>query len=169
MIINKNLTNLRLELDNIDNKIAELILQRIEIVKQVGNIKKQEKNNFYVPKREEEIFSRISKLYPQLNSKIIKAIFTEIISSCRSYEKIFNVGITKHFLSKIAIQNTFGSFCNTFVFNNINEIDLKNIDYLLIPLDVNSSNLVEINSNFLLLKKIILENIEFHLLEKIKK
>ncbi|MFK4785386.1 chorismate mutase [Fusobacterium sp. MFO224] len=169
MIINKNLTNLRLELDNIDNKIAKLILQRIEIVKQIGNIKKQEKNNFYVPEREEEIFSRLSTLYPKLNPKIIKVIFTEIISASRSYEKIFNIAIKEHFLSKIATQNIFGSFCNTHVFNNINEIVSKDIDYLLIPLDVNYDNLVEINSNFLLLKKIVVENIEFYLFEKVQK
>lgn len=169
MIINKNLTNLRLELDNIDNKIAKLILQRINIVKEVGNIKKQKKNNFYVPKREEEIIFKLSSNYPELNTTIIKAIFTEIISACRSYEKIFTVAIKNNFLSKITTQKIFGSFCNTYIFSNIEEIKLENTDYLLIPLDDYSSDLVEINLNFLLLKKIIIENIEFCLLENKKK
>lgn len=169
IIINKNLTNLRLELDNIDNKIAKLILERINIVKQVGHIKKQEKNNFYVPGREDEIISKISSNYPKLNISIIKAIFTEIISACRSYEKFFNVAIQNNSLSRTAAQKIFGSFCNTYVFSNLKEIKLKDTDYVILSLDDYYGKLVEINLSFLLIKKISLENVEFCLLEKQKK
>jgi len=169
IIINKNLTNLRLELDNIDNKIAKLILERINIVKQVGHIKKQEKNNFYVPNREDEIISKISSNYPELNISIIKAIFTEIISACRSYEKIFNIAIQNNSLSRTATQKIFGSFCNTYIFSDLKEINLKDTDYVILTLDDYYGKLVEINLNFLLLKKISVENIEFCLLQSNKK
>jgi len=169
IIINKNLTNLRLELDNIDNKIAKLILERIDIVKQVGQIKKQEKNNFYVPSREDEIISKISSNYPELSISIIKAVFTEIISACRSYEKIFNIAIQNNYLSRTAAQKIFGSFCNTYIFSDLKEIKLKDTDYIILSLDDYYGELVEINLNFLLLKKISLENVEFCLLEKKKK
>ncbi|MFA6877622.1 MAG: chorismate mutase [Fusobacterium sp.] len=169
IIINKNLTNLRLELDNIDNKIAKLILERIDIVKQVGQIKKQEKNNFYVPSREDEIISKISSNYPELSISIIKAVFTEIISACRSYEKIFNIAIQNNYLSRTAAQKIFGSFCNTYIFSDLKEIKLKDTDYIILSLDDYYGELVEINLNFLLLKKISLENVEFCLLEKKRK
>ena len=43
--ISDDLKNLRLSLDNINNSIADLISQRIDIVKRVGKIKKQKIKN----------------------------------------------------------------------------------------------------------------------------
>lgn len=169
IVINKDLKSLRLDLDNIDNKIAKLILDRVDIVKQVGAIKKQEKNKFYIPEREEEIIKKISINYPGLEVKFIRAIFTEIISSCRSYEKIFTVALKNNLLSKTAVQKIFGSFCESYFFSSVKDIDFEKTDYVVTILDGDSLELVENESKCLLLKKVVVEKLEFYLLEIIKK
>ena len=87
--ISDDLKNLRLSLDNINNSIADLISQRIDIVKRVGKIKKQKKN-FYVPEREKFIFKTLTEKFPELDKEIIKSLFTQIISGCKRKNKTFD-------------------------------------------------------------------------------
>lgn len=169
IVINKDLKSLRLDLDNIDNKIAKLILERVDIVKQVGAIKKQGKNKFYIPEREEEIIKKISTNYPGLDIKFIRAIFIEIISSCRSYEKIFTVALKNNLLSKTAVHKIFGSFYESYFFSSVKDINFEKTDYVVTILDEDSLKLVENKSKCLLLKKIVVEKEEFYFLEIIKK
>lgn len=143
--INNNLDELRSSIDNINNKIASLIAKRIELVKEVGKIKKHKNNSYYVPEREKFIFENLSKTFPELDKNIIKNIFTEIISGCRSYEKIFKVGILEDVYSLTAVQKILGSFTDTHIFKSCKDIKsaYNSLDYVLIPLDVNLVNFVE--------------------------
>ena len=142
--ISDDLKNLRLSLDNINNSIADLISQRIDIVKRVGKIKKQKKN-FYVPEREKFIFKTLCEKFPELDKSIIKSLFTEIISGCRSYEKIFEVGLLNDVWSLSALINILGTFTSNHFMNDVSSLKEKynSLDYVLISLDDNFISLVE--------------------------
>lgn len=142
--ISDDLKNLRLSLDNINNSIADLIFQRIDIVKRVGKIKKQKKN-FYVPEREKFIFKTLCEKFPELDKNIIKSLFTEIISGCRSYEKIFEVGLLNDVWSLSALINILGTFTSNHFMNDVSSLKEKynSLDYVLISLDDNFISLVE--------------------------
>lgn len=142
--ISDDLKNLRLSLDNINNSIADLISQRIDIVKRVGKIKKQKKN-FYVPEREKFIFKTLCEKFPELDKSIIKSLFTEIISGCRSYEKIFEVGLLNDVWSLSALIKILGTFTSNHFMNDVSSLKEKynSLDYVLISLDDNFVSLVE--------------------------
>lgn len=57
----KRLNNLRIEIDELDNKIRELLLKRMEVSVQVGMIKKELNLDVLNLKREEEIIENIKK------------------------------------------------------------------------------------------------------------
>ena len=57
----KRLNNLRIEIDELDNQIRELLLKRMEVSVQVGMIKKELNLDVLNLKREEEIIENIKK------------------------------------------------------------------------------------------------------------
>lgn len=142
--INNDLKKIRVTLDNINSNIASLLSERIELVKLVGKIKKQEKN-FYVPEREKFIFKNLSEKFPELDKEIIKSLFTQIISGCRSYEKIFEVGLKEDVSSLSALIDILGTFTSNHFFKDIFSLKEKynSLDYILVNLDDNFLSLVE--------------------------
>jgi chorismate mutase/prephenate dehydratase len=88
----EKLKALRQEIDSIDNQILELINKRATLAKEVGVIKKANNLPIFVPSREKEIFDRLEKLNKgPLPTDIVKHIFREIISACRSIEENIKV------------------------------------------------------------------------------
>lgn len=86
------LSNLRKEIDKIDEEILRLINQRAKVAQQVGEIKKLHNLPIFVPSREKEIFDRLEKLNPgPLSADVVKHIFREVISACRSVEETIKV------------------------------------------------------------------------------
>lgn len=167
--ISDDLKNLRLSLDNINNNLADLISQRIDIVKKVGKIKKQKKN-FYVPEREKFIFKNLSENFPELDKEIIKSLFTQIISGCRSYEKIFEVGLLNDVWSLSALINILGTFTSNHFINDIPSLKEKynSLDYVLISLDDNFVSLVENIQDIFVINYHEKDNRKFMLLGKIE-
>lgn len=169
IIINNsnNLKELRLKINFLDSEIASLISKRIEIVKKVANIKKETKN-FYIAERENNIFKILSQNFPEINKNILKTIFTEIISACRSYEKVFNVGLLENIHSLSAVTKILGSFTNNYFFETINS--LKNnyycLDYALVPLDNNFTMFVENIQDFFIINYFENKNSKFFLIGK---
>lgn len=147
--INDDLKKIRIMLDSINNNIAALLAERIELVKQVGKIKKQKKN-YYVPEREKFIFKNLSEKFPEIDKNVLHSVFTEIISGCRSYEKVFKVGLLEDVNSLTALNNILGSFTSNCFFKNFSEIEenYSSLDYTLISLDENFASLVEKIKNF---------------------
>ncbi len=88
----EELKKLRDEIDNIDLTILNLLNKRALLAKEVGEIKKKNNLPIYVPSREKEIFNRLEKLNNgPLSNDVIKHIFREIISACRSIEENIKV------------------------------------------------------------------------------
>jgi len=87
----KELNELRKEIDNIDNKILKLLNKRMQIVKKVGEVKNSSDSPIYRPEREKEIIDRLiglSKIENGILAKDeIEAIFLEIFAISRSLER----------------------------------------------------------------------------------
>lgn len=167
--INNDLKKIRVTLDNINSNIASLLSERIELVKLVGKIKKQEKN-FYVPEREKFIFKNLSEKFPELDKEIIKSLFTQIISGCRSYEKIFEVGLKEDVSSLSALIDILGTFTSNHFFKDIFSLKEKynSLDYILVNLDDNFLSLVEDIEDIFVINYSENKNNRFFLLGKIE-
>lgn len=84
----KNIDDLRIKIDTIDDEILHLLEQRMEFVKNIGSIKQSSNSPIYRPERERSIISRLSDINTNfLDKKSIEAIFFEIFSVSRNLEK----------------------------------------------------------------------------------
>ncbi|MDP2688867.1 MAG: chorismate mutase, partial [Deltaproteobacteria bacterium] len=88
----KSIGELRSGIDSIDQEILELLNRRAELVIEVGKAKSQEKSEFYVPEREQEILRRLAERnrgpFP---TRAVKSVFREIMSASLSLEKPLKV------------------------------------------------------------------------------
>jgi chorismate mutase / prephenate dehydratase len=81
------LDNLRKKIDELDEKILNLINKRYEYVHEVGKWKKSHSHEFYVPEREKNLFNRLEKLNNGLlQTKTLRAIYREIMSGALALE-----------------------------------------------------------------------------------
>lgn len=88
----KGLKELRDQLDTIDNKILELINNRMDIVHEVGRVKAKSGGAIYRPEREKAIIDRLNSINEgRLNKKAIEALFLEIFAISRNIELPENV------------------------------------------------------------------------------
>ena len=88
----QKIQELRKKIDEIDDKMLELLNDRARIVIEVGNIKKTEKLDFHSPSREREILERLTGHnkgpFPQ---DTLRAVYHEILSSSLSLERPLKV------------------------------------------------------------------------------
>ncbi len=78
---------LRRQIDEVDSKILDLLNRRAELVIEVGKHKAQERLDFHVPQREEQIHARLAAAnrgpFP---TAALRPVYREIISACLSLE-----------------------------------------------------------------------------------
>ncbi|ANV97574.1 hypothetical protein BBW65_01560 [Helicobacter enhydrae] len=81
-----NLTKLRVEIDKIDDEILELLKKRIEIAKQIGILKREQKQEIIDLQRERRIIERLSQddIFSQAE---IASIYQEIFRLTKAYQK----------------------------------------------------------------------------------
>lgn len=104
--------SLRQNIDDIDNKILDLLSERISYAREIGKMKCAAGEEIYVPTREIEIFKNlVEKNSGRISDDSLKAIFREIISASISAEKRLGVaylGPKATFTQQAAVKN-FGS------------------------------------------------------------
>ncbi|MCB1042157.1 MAG: prephenate dehydratase [Acidobacteria bacterium] len=82
-----SIAELRQKIDDIDDRILDLLNQRAGIVIEVGKIKTKAQQELYVPSRERTIFERLSSTNPgPFPNDSIRKVFREIISASLSLE-----------------------------------------------------------------------------------
>lgn len=144
------LKDLRSQIDKIDNQIIDLIFSRIEVIKQVGELKKQEKSIVYRPEREKDI---INRLYDQsggrLNKAAIEAIFLEIFAVSRTIElpeKIAYLGPEGSFTHQVA-ESRFGAIgnylCQTSIKGVFDSVDTNRAVFGVVPIENNQVGAVK--------------------------
>ena len=83
------LFNLRKDINDIDNKIMSLLINRLEVVEKVGELKK--KNNMEVldKKRENAIFKKIETLYGKDSdeTKFLSEIYNKVMEESKKKQE----------------------------------------------------------------------------------
>ncbi|MBF0159264.1 MAG: prephenate dehydratase [Magnetococcales bacterium] len=94
----QRLNELRHQIDAIDNRIHDLLVERADLVVQVGQVKGRQRGDasgdvlFYRPEREARIHRRLAaRHHGALPVEALHRIYREIISACLSLEKRLNV------------------------------------------------------------------------------
>lgn len=137
-----SLEKLRKEIDEIDEKILNLLNQRAKLAIEIGKIKNENKASIFDPIREKEILEKIEKLNSgPLPTQALIEIFKDIISFIRNIEKELKVGYLGPegtFTHQAAIK-FFGKGSNfipyTSVENIFSSLENNDIDYGVVPIE----------------------------------
>ncbi len=117
----------RANIDELDEKILELISERATYAQHIAHVKRQEDKNaeFYRPEREAEILRKILKRNKgPLNDEEMAHIFREIMSACLALEEPLNIaflGPEGTFTQEAALKH-FGHSVSTTPLNAIDEV-----------------------------------------------
>ena len=86
------LDDIRKKIDELDSKLLELLNNRVDLVHEVGEIKKKGGIEIYAPEREESLLKGlIDKSEGRLSDTSIRAIYREIMSAALSLEQDLNI------------------------------------------------------------------------------
>ena len=82
-----NLTDLRIQIDAIDQQWLALLNSRAQVAEKVGEVKKREGTPFFRPDRVAKVIEQIQHVNPgPLKSEHIAAVWREIMSACLALE-----------------------------------------------------------------------------------
>ena len=137
-----NLDDLRNEIDSLDSEIVRLLNERINVVLQIGEAKKENGAEIYVPSREREVFDKIQKLNAgPLPEESAHAIYREIMSAALALEaemKIAYLGPEATFTHQAA-RNKFGASIDYVPSVTISEVfdrvQNRTADYGVVPIE----------------------------------
>jgi len=88
----RGLAELRREIDAVDDGLVELLNRRATLVKEVGAVKAELGQPFYVPDRERRIVERLQAANTgPFPTEALRQVFSEIISACLSLEHSLKV------------------------------------------------------------------------------
>ena len=78
---------LRRRIDRIDDRMLDLLAKRAQAAQAIGRAKAVDGRGVYVPAREKRILDRLNRRRGQLPAPVVRAVFREVISACRSLER----------------------------------------------------------------------------------
>ena len=143
------LLELRNKLDSIDNKLLELLDERMQLVHKVGALKAKSGGAIYRPDREKAIIDRLDKINKEknglLNRSAIEALFLEIFAISRNIELPENIGYLgpQGSFTHQAAESRFGAMSSYVSISSIlgifKELESKKIKFGVVPIE-NSSN-----------------------------
>lgn len=81
------LEKLRRSIDSIDSEILNLFLKRLELCKEIGKLKKDEKLPVFDSKRENEILSKVKEKSGK-DFKYTKSLFLKIFEICKEIQEV---------------------------------------------------------------------------------
>ncbi|MDR3178277.1 MAG: prephenate dehydratase [Campylobacteraceae bacterium] len=145
----KKIGDLRKEIDKVDDKILELLNERMEFVKEIGTLKHASGTSIYRPEREKEILDRLKKLSGgSVKNGAIEAIYSEIFAVSRNIElpeKIAFLGPEGTY-SHQAAGSRFGAQGSYLALNSIEAVFQvlanKEAKYGVVPIENNTEGVV---------------------------
>ncbi|MBI2988834.1 MAG: prephenate dehydratase [Deltaproteobacteria bacterium] len=140
---------LRKKIDQLDEKIVELLNERASLARKIGRQKSLREEEVYVPSREKEIFHRVSDLNRgPLPKQALHSIYREILSASRSLEaavKIAYFGPEATF-THMAAREKFGSSATFIPAASIpdvfQEVSQGRADYGVVPIENSTEGVV---------------------------
>ncbi|MBN1688647.1 MAG: prephenate dehydratase [Candidatus Omnitrophica bacterium] len=137
-----NLSQIRKKIDELDQKIMQLLNDRTELALQVGKVKTESGKEIYAPDRESEIYQMIDKeAKGPLPKNALKSIYREIMSASLALEKPLTIAYLgpEATFTHLATLSKFGSSVNYAAASSINEVfqevEQKRADYGVIPIE----------------------------------
>lgn len=82
------LEELRRAIDAVDQRILDLVAERVRLVLKVGDVKRELKMQVYDPDRERRILDRLAALAPPpLDGTTVRRVFERLIDEARRLEQ----------------------------------------------------------------------------------
>ncbi len=142
----------RKKIDGLDEKILDLLNQRMELVRDIGKVKNVSGSTIYRPEREKSIIDRLVKLSKEqeglLNRSAIEAIFLEIFAISRNIElpeKIAFLGPEGSFTHQAA-ESRFGAMSEYLPLATIHSVfeavEAERAKFGIVPLENNQEGVV---------------------------
>src|SRR5580692_6140127 len=133
---------LRLQIDQIDKQLIELLNSRARIVVQIGKLKQTQGTPIYAPDREKAILDRVRSLNRgPLSDRCLEAVYREVMSGSFALEKPLRIGFLgpEGSFSHAASVLKFGSSVDYVPLADIpavfEEVVRGHIDYGLVPVE----------------------------------
>ena len=86
--MNEEILKNREQIDNADEKIFDLLLERLDAVTAIGHIKKQEGLPVLDQERENAIYAKIDASFSSAQAGFLKSIYQSIISESKKVEEL---------------------------------------------------------------------------------
>ncbi len=152
---------LRENIDEIDNQIVDLINQRMEFVKKIGEIKRSGNESIYRPEREKAIIDRlVASNSGLLNRAAIEAIFMEIFAVSRNYElpeRVAFLGPEGSFTHQAA-ESRYGAMSDYIALDSIaaifEAVKTSRARFGVVPIENNQEGTVQETIDFLAVHKV---------------
>jgi len=144
-----SLEELRKRIDRIDDKLLELLNERIKIVQEVGELKHRTGGAIYRPEREKAIIKRlVQKNEGPLTEAAIEAIFVEIFAVARNFEqpqRVAYLGPEGSFTHQAA-ENRFGAMSEYIPLHSIpavfKAVHADRARFAVVPIENNTNGFV---------------------------
>ena len=85
--MNKDIETIRKKIDTIDREVFQLLIDRLNAVTDIGEIKKQEGLPILDEGREQAIYNKIDSLFSEKEATFLKNIYQSIITESKKAEK----------------------------------------------------------------------------------
>jgi chorismate mutase/prephenate dehydratase len=138
----EGLEQLRLQIDQIDAQIVDLLNSRARVVVEIGKIKQTSGSPIYAPDREKAVLEKVRKLnHGPLPDRCMEAVYRELMSGSFALEKPLRIGFLgpEGSFSHAASVAKFGSSVDYVPLSAIpavfEEVVRGHIDYGLVPVE----------------------------------
>jgi chorismate mutase / prephenate dehydratase len=138
----KNLRDLRAQIDKLDLQILDLVNKRASIAGQIGRLKNDSSAEPFAPAREEEVFKHVlDQNKGPLDNETIRAIYREIISGSRALQKVLKVAYLgpEYSFSHLAAIERFGQAVDLMKVGSIaavfEAVNRSHTDFGVVPLE----------------------------------
>jgi chorismate mutase / prephenate dehydratase len=139
------LSQTRQEIDRIDEQLIRLLNERAEHVLRIGEIKKQQGLDIYVPGREEALLKKLCQINDKLSGKLteraIRAIFREVMSAALALEdslKIAYLGPVGSWTHQVAVHkfgNSVTYVPEATIEGVFTRVSQREVDYGVLPIE----------------------------------
>ena len=137
-----SLDSLRRQIDELDERIVNLLNDRAQIVVQIGHLKQQSNEPIYAPDREKMVLDKVRRLNRgPLPDRCLEAVYRELMSGSFALEKPLRIGFLgpNGTFSHAASVQKFGSSVTHVPLADIpsvfDEVVRGHIDYGLVPVE----------------------------------